>query len=166
MMRVLAGLLALSVAAPALAQMPEDACYAMRLTPHDLAQQPERGVQALYVHFVALRDFEESSKGPWRHLRISAVMADQGQGARDGAVGATLTQVAECRTGDMLCWAYDNTSFLTVQVRSAQVLELRTDDFVVADFGESMMASNLAETIGQESVYTLFRLNDGPCPVE
>ena len=66
----------------------------------------------------------------------------------------------------MLCWAYDNTSFLTVQVRSAQVLELRTDDFVVADFGESMMASNLAETIGQESVYTLFRLNDGPCPVE
>ncbi|MCL4674712.1 MAG: hypothetical protein KJZ59_01470 [Pararhodobacter sp.] len=80
--------------------------------------------------------------------------------------GAVLTQVAECRTEQLLCWAYDNASFLTVRVISARMLELRTDDFVIADFGESMMASNLAETIGRESVYTLFRLNDGPCPVE
>jgi len=156
----------LLASAGAQAQMPEGLCYAMRLSQQDLAQRPERGVQELYVRFIALTRLDAENKGPWRHLRIRAVMADQGQAVRDHAQGAVLTQVAECRTEQMECWAYDNQSFFTLRVHDAQMLELRTRDFEVADFGESLVASNLAETIGRESVYMLERLNSGPCPVE
>jgi len=166
-MQYFALLAALTLATPAAAQLPEDACYALQMTPADLAARPERGVRALYVHFIALTDLDASNKGPWRHLRISALMAAQGQGLRDGAAGALLTQVAECRTEQQgECWAYDDASMLSLTVHDGQTLELRTQDFIVADFGESMMASNLAETIGRESIYSLTRLNNGPCPVE
>lgn len=164
-MRSLIAFALIGLAAPAAAQLPEGACYAMQPSAAD--PTPARGVQALYVRFSALTDMDASNKGPWRHLRIIAQMGSQGQAARDGVEGATLTQVAQCRTEQQgECWALDNRSHLTLDVRDGQTLMLLTRDFVVADYGESLMASNLAETIGRESRYTLTRLNNGRCPVE
>ncbi|GAB4260861.1 MAG: hypothetical protein Kow0013_04840 [Pararhodobacter sp.] len=157
---------ALALAQPAIAQLPENACYAMRLDARALANEPERGVAELYVHFIALTRYDRSTKGQWRHVRLTAVMAGQGQGLRDHAAGATLTAVAECRTERLSCWAHDNTASFELTVHDARTIALRTRHFPVADYGGSMMASDLAESANRDTVYLLSRLNDGPCPVE
>jgi hypothetical protein len=151
---------------PALGQLPEGACYVSQLEGQALADQPQRGVRALYVHFIALTQHDRETKGQWRHLRLTALMAGQGQAVRDQAVGATLTAVAECRTARLSCWAQDNEAHFDLVVHDAQTIELRTRNFPVADYGGSMTASNLAETDTRDTVYLLSRLNDGPCPVE
>lgn len=144
------------------AQLPEGACYLSRLDAAALAAQPRRGVQALAVEFRPLTDWERQNKGYWRHVRIAARMAGQGQARRDGAMGATLTADAECRTRTLTCWGETETHF-ALRVLPGGQLELRTTDFPVADFGGSMTASNLAEAPGRDTVYVLDRAEMTEC---
>jgi len=151
---------------PVRAQLPEDACFRMSLDADTLARAPQRGVQALTVEFLRLVDWDRAAKGPYRHVRLTARMSGQGQVLRDGAMGAVLTAVAECRTERLSCWANDNTAHFDLQVHDADTLELRTRHFPVADYGGSMTESNLAETGDRDTVYLLTRADPIDCTVD
>lgn len=148
------------------AQLPEGACYRTELDPAELAARPERGVQALSLEFLALTDWDRQAKGPWRHVRISARMAAQGQGLRDEAAGALLTATAECRSERLSCWTDGDAAHFTLRVHDAATLELRTRHFPVADYGGSMTESNLAESDTRDTVYLLARAEPGACALD
>lgn len=162
---IFAGALAMT-APPAAAQLPEGACYRLSLDADALALLPQRGVQALAVEFLRLAAWDRAAKGPYRHVRLTARMAGQGQALRDGATGAVLTAVAECRAERLSCWANDNTAYFDLRVHDADTLELRTRHFPVADYGGSMTESNLAEQADRDTVYLLTRADLIDCTVD
>lgn len=149
--------------AMALAQLPEGACYVQRLTAREMAQEPARGVQALSIEFRALTDGDRAGKGYWRHLRISARMAAQGQGLRDGVAGALLSATADCRTETLTCFSNADASQLVIEVINADTILVRTSGFIIAEYGDGTGLSDLAEVPGREARYRLARSVASSC---
>lgn len=157
-------LLLLGLPGLAQAQLPEGACYVARLA--DPAQASNSGVQALAIEFRPLTGADRLGKGYWRHLRISARMAPQGQGARDGLAGLLLSATADCRTETLTCFSDDDASQLAIEVVNADTILVRTSGFVIAEYGDGTGLSDLAEAPGHETRYRLTRIDASPCVLD
>lgn len=85
--------LALGSAGPALAELPAaGACFSRDYDAAHLARNPDQGVAALRLLF--LDEYEGAADR--RIVIVRALMADQGQGRRDGVAGLTLQSTMYC----------------------------------------------------------------------
>lgn len=143
--------ISLGLAAPA--QVPENGCYARDYDAGHLARNPAQGVAGLRLWV-----FDEGPSA--RAALVSALMADQGQGARDGVGGMTLTQYAVCDEGEGRCFVEcDGGSFRSRPVAGG--IELVTDFFAMGEEGCGGY-SDLAEGAG-DTVYRLAAVEASLC---
>ncbi|MGY6533934.1 MAG: hypothetical protein ACXIVG_01170 [Pararhodobacter sp.] len=151
---------------PAVAQLPQDACFLFACDAACLAQAPDIGIAALSVRFNRLTAWEHENKVTSRHVEVAALMADQAQGARDGVAGKRLTQSAFCRSETMSCWTGGNAAHFSVVMPGAGGIEIETTRFPLADYGESELESDLTLRTG-EPLRLALRLSQAPeCPLE
>lgn len=150
-------LLALALcAAPAFGEsLPEGACYLERLSPAELAAVPGRGVAALSLEFLPLRAAQRAAGEPYRHVRLRVRMAAQGQARRDGAMSMRLSATASCGADGPRCWNGGNAQSFTLERLPGGEIALSTRHFPLADFGDTMIESDLAEAPGRETRYRL-----------
>lgn len=146
---------------PAPAQVPQDACFLLQRAPGNGAGDPGHLIAALAIEFRPLTEGDRAAKGPWRHLRIAARLADQGRG--DGLDGALLTATADCRMPSTACFSDNDTSRLDLEVIDSETILVRTSGFAIAEYGEGTGIADLAPHPGLEARYRLTRHDAEPC---
>ena len=156
----------LCLSGPAAAQLPDGGCYLYECDDACAAQDGANGVAALSIRFSLLTPWERESKITSRHVQIAALMAERGQGLRDGVAGKRLTQTAFCRAETMSCWTGGNAASFTLAMGTEGWLFIETTHFPLADFGESDLESDLTPHRGQPARFTLLLAADGTCPLE
>lgn len=165
--RLAAALLAgLCLSGQAAAQLPDGACYLYECDDACAAQDGANGVGALSLRFNRLTPWERENKVTSRHVQIAALMAERGQGLRDGVAGKRLTQTAFCRAETMSCWTGGNAASFTLEMGTEGRLFIETTHFPLADFGESDLESDLTPHRGQSVRFALLLAAVGTCPLE
>ena len=134
-----------SLGLAAAAEVPAPGCYARDYDAAHLAANPAQGVAGLRLWV-----FDEGAN---RGGLIEARMAAQGQGARDGVAGQSLTQVLICNAVDGGCFVEcDGGGFSSTPVDGG--IQITTDHFALGEEGCGGY-SNLAEVPGQVTTYRL-----------
>lgn len=147
--RALATGVVLMLATTAVAQAPQQGCFVRSYDAAHLQAHPEQGVAALRLWF-----YSETTDRPSPAAIIEARMADQGQGARDGVGGQTLTQDALCEaSGD--CFVECDGGHFEAQSLADGRVQIETSSFAIGDADSCGGSSDLAEQSGTPTTYVL-----------
>lgn len=136
------------LAGPAWADLPVNGCYAADYDAAHLAAHPGQGVAALRLWF----HDEIPGQTAHRAVAVQAIMANQGQGARDFVAGLTLTQYAYCDASDGRCGVECDGGEFAVST-TAGGISIATSYFVLGNPDVCGGVSDLSE--GAETHYTL-----------
>ena len=171
-----AGALALGLLAPAplaateLAAFPYG-CFAREYTAEHLARNPAQSVLRMVVHG-GPNDDPEDVDG-FAYLGIDVVFADQGQGAEGAVPGETYGQFFRCYAGpettdafadwivpgNVLCHAECDGGTVQISGFDGEVLDLRTDGFVVEYLRGESDCGGTARLTDEGMGSVLFRLS-------
>lgn len=157
MKTLLAGLIVLC-AAPALADLPVNGCYAVDFDAAHLAAHPGQGVASLRLWF----HDEVPGQTANRAVAVEAVMAAQGQAARDRVSGLTLTQYAYCDPSNGRCGVECDGGWFDVTTGDTDI-RISTANFVIGDPDVCGGESDLAEVSGTETPYVLAAASVDAC---
>lgn len=160
MKRLFAALLAV-MAAPALAELPVNGCYAVDYDAEHLAAHPEQGVASLRLWF----HDEVPGQTAHRAVAVEAVMANQGQALRDLVAGLTLTQYAYCEASNGRCGVECDGGAFEVSTEDTSII-ITTSNFVIGDPDLCGGVSDLSEndpTRGGETRYVLAAASVDAC---
>lgn len=137
-----------SLALPLCAQVPQaGTCYERSYDAAHLAAHPDQGVAALRLWF-----FDEiADAADRRAVIVAAVMADQGQGARDLVGGMELRQFALCSAE--ACFVECDGGSFAATARPPAGLEIATEGFSLGMANACGGSSDLWE--GRRTVYRL-----------
>lgn len=147
-----------ALALPALADLPVNGCYAHDYDAAHLAAHPAQGVAALRLWF----HDEVPGQTARRAVAVEARMADQGQGARDGVGGLTLTQYAYCDSETGVCGVECDGGSIVVEPGDTGI-SITTGFFVIGNDDVCGGISDLAEATGQVTRYTLAAASIDAC---
>ncbi len=145
-MRVLAGLVALALAAPAMAQDLPQGCFARDYSADHLKKNPRQNVASLRLNF--LKGTEMSGGAPT--LEVIVRLADQGRARAEGMGGAMLTQTAYCFEdgGKWTCGVECDGGIMEIGRIKGDTLDVQTNNFWVGNTDECGGAFDLAEGNG------------------
>jgi len=138
------------IAGVARADLPVNGCYAADYDAAHLAAHPAQGVAALRLWF----HDEVPGQTANRAVAVEAVMADQGQAARDHVGGLSLTQYAYCDAEDSQCGVECDGGSMAVSAGDTGIT-VATSFFVIGNSDVCGGISDLAETTGQLTRYAL-----------
>lgn len=117
------------------------------------------GIERVALRLEPRQGWDARNQSDWRYGELTVVMG----AARPEVAGKPLTQSLNCRAWRMACAPANGTGWVELEAPSDDRLVLRTLDLPVADYGESDLASNLAEPQGTETVLHLVRAPDSDC---
>ena len=142
--------LALGLAMPGYAALPENSCFVLAGHPTGQGSGWLAGntITHMTLRVNPLTGNDRANGAPWRYVRLAVVMAPRAQGLADGVHGKRLTQSLVCRTDTGLCEAAERDARMALRPNPDGGLTLTTRDMPVADYGESDLASNLAHPPG------------------
>jgi len=145
-MRILAGLAALALAAPVMAQDLPLGCYSRDYSADHLKQNPAQNVASLRLNF--LRATEETGGAPVMEVMVR--LADQGRARAEGMGGMMLTQTAYCfnEGKGWICGVECDGGIMEIGRMSGDMLDVKTSNFWVGNTDECGGAFDLAEGRG------------------
>ena len=148
--------LALVAAAPALAE--PEGCYHRTYDAAHLAAHPEQVVEAISMNFT--RDQYGLNVG------LDVIAADGGHVGALGLGGQHFDQSLFCYQDDPVACAVDcDGGSFTVIREAGDVLDIRTETLTVGATEECGGAINIAERVGEPTIYRLYKSAPEACVV-